>query len=246
MFKNMKLATKIIAGFGLVLVFLVVVGLTGYLSLNGTIDQMEAISEQLEIAKNVNNTLALSQDSQASSLRFIIYQDDAYLTTSEEANRNAIEEIEKAKSRMHSEENRRNADAVADSAKAYIAANTEYATLVANKETAGNVRTEAAGKALEGIKQLIARREQFLQERSQDSDKGKVTPYEAIEKTLLAQTARNAFNRVQVCAQKYQLALTPEEQDAMAKNWVAEIETTRKALEKCRSQMSDADSKQLH
>ena len=62
MFKNMKLATKIIVGFGLVLVFLVVVGLTGYMSLNGTIGQMEAISTQLEIAKKVNDTLALSQE----------------------------------------------------------------------------------------------------------------------------------------------------------------------------------------
>jgi CHASE3 domain sensor protein len=146
MFKNMKLATKIVAGFGLVLVFLAVVGLTGFMSLNGTIRQMEAISDQLEIAKRVNNALAMSQESQAGSLRFILYRDDNYLEASQQASRNAIQAIEEAQGLMKSEENRRNAETVADSAKAYIAANTEYATLAQNKETAGNARAEASAR----------------------------------------------------------------------------------------------------
>ena len=230
MFKNMKLATKIITGFALVLVFLAVVGLTGYLSLNKTVDQMKAISEQLEIAKNVNDCLALSQDSQAGSLRFIIYQDDSYLEGSQQASRDAIKAVEEARGRMQSEENRRNADAVTDSIKAYMAANAEYATLAENKVQAGNVRAEAAGKTLEGIRKLITRREQFLTEQSKDSDDGKVTDYEAVELTLLAQKARDAFNRTQICAQQYQLAITPEQQDAMAKEWVDEIQSTQKAV----------------
>jgi len=242
MFKNMKLATKIVMGFGIVIMFLLVVGITGYLSLNGTVDQMQAIATQLEIAKNVNNALALSQDGQASSLRYIIYRDESYLEASQEANRNAIKEMEAAKNLMKSEENRRNADGVADSAEAYIAANTEYGTLAQNRATAGQVRAAAAGKALEGIKKLIARREQFLQERTQDSDKGKVTAYEAIEKTLLAQSARNAFNRARIWAQKYQLAITPEQQDAVAKEWIAEIGATRKILTDCRAAMLDTES----
>ena len=205
MFKNMKLGTKIALGFGLVIVFLVTVGLTGYLSLNRTVGQMEAIKGQLDIAKKVNNALAFSQDSQANSLRFIIYEDDTYLETSQEDNDSAIKEIEEAKSLMKSEENRRNADGVVDSAKAYTAANSEYADLHQKKVTAGKVRAEAAGKVQDGIKNLIARREAFLKERSSDSDKGKVTAYEAIEKTLLAQEARNAFNRARIWAQKYQL-----------------------------------------
>ncbi|MEN6427215.1 MAG: methyl-accepting chemotaxis protein [Phycisphaerales bacterium] len=243
MFKNMKLGTRIVLGFGLVIVFLLVVGVTGYLSLNGTVQEMEAISEQLEIAKKVNNALAFSQDGQASALRFMIYQDDAYIEGSQEANQRVVKEMEDAKTLMKSEENRRNADAVADSAKAYIAANTEYSDLNRSKDAAGKVRAEAADKVLESIKELVARREQFMLERSQDSDKGKLTEYDAVEKSLLAQEVRNAFNRVRISAQKYQLAITPEQQDTAAKEWVDEIQTTQKALERCKTSMDDADSK---
>jgi len=243
MFKNMKLATRIVLGFGLVIVFLLVVGGTGYLSLNGTIRQMEAISEQLEIAKKVNNALALSQDGQAGSLRFVIYQEDSYLETSQEANRSVVKEMEDAKGMMKSEENRRNADAVMDSAKTYMAANTEYAELEQSKTAAAKVRADAAAKVLEGIKGLLDRREKFMQEKSQDSDKGKVTDYDAVEKTLLAQDARDAFNRARLGAQKYQLAITPEQQDEAAREWIDEIQATQKTLEQCQSAMNDAESK---
>jgi len=243
MFKNMKLATKIVLGFGLVIVFLLVVGGTGYLSLNSTVHQMEAIAGQLEIAKKVNNALAFSQDGQAGSLRYVIYDDDSYMDLSQEANRGAIKEVEEAKGLMKSEENRRDADAVVESVKAYMAANTEYAELRQSKVAAGKVRADAAAKVLDSIRGLIERREKFMQERSQDSDKGKVTEYDAVEKTLLAQEARNAFNRVQLGAQKYQLAITPEQQDETAKEWMDEIHTTQKALERCQSAMNDPESK---
>ncbi|MBN2454943.1 MAG: MCP four helix bundle domain-containing protein, partial [Sedimentisphaerales bacterium] len=242
MFKKMKLATKIISGFGLVILFLLVVGLTGYLSLNRTVDQMKAISYQLEIAKKANDTLALSQDAQANSLRYIIYQDDSYMEAAKENGNSVTKAMEEAKGLMKSEENRQKADSVTNDAKSYAAANTEYSTLQKNKDTASKARSETANKTLDSIKNLIARREKFMQERSWDSDKGKVTKYDDIEKTLLAQEARNAYNRVRVCAQKYQLAITPEQQDAMAKQWINEIQTTQKALEQCKSSMNDTES----
>jgi len=175
----------------LVLVFLLVVGITGYLSLNGTVRQMGAIAGQIEIAKKVNHATSFSQDGQAGSLRFVIYQDDSYMRASQEANNDAIKEIEEAKSLMESEENRRNADSVAASARACIAANTEYESLARDEVAAGKVRVEASAKVQESIKKLIARREQSLQERSQDSDKGKMTEYDGVQKTLMAQAARS-------------------------------------------------------
>ena len=244
MLKNMKLGTKILTGFGLVIVFLIIVGITGYLSLNNTIKQMNAITNQIEIAKRINNTTSLSHDGQANSLRYIIYEDDRYMEDSQKNNRSAIDEISKAKDLMQSVENRRNSDSVIDSAEAYIAANNEYADLHSKKVAAGNIRAEAADKVLNSIKELIARREKFMQERSSDSEKGKVIEYDSVEKTLFAQESRNAFNRVSILAQKYQLALTLEQQDAVAKEWITEIQTTKDTLEQCRSGMNDAECKQ--
>jgi methyl-accepting chemotaxis protein len=245
MFKNMKLATKIVLGFGIVIVFLILVGLTGYLSMNRTVRQMAAITNQLEIAKKVNATVASSMEGQAASLRYIIYQDDSYLEASQEANRGATKAMEEAQGLMKSEENRRLASSVMESVKAYMAANSEYGELTQKKVAAGKVRTDASAKVQDGIKKLIARRVRFIEERSSTTDKGKMTEYEAIEKTLLAQEARNAFNRARICAWKYQAAITPEQQDVIVKQWLEEIETTKKALEQCQSSMNDAQSKQL-
>jgi len=240
----MKLGTRIVLGFGLVIVFLLVVGLTGYLSMNGTVRQMQAIANQVEIAKKVNNAVTLSQEGQAGSLRFIIYQDDSYMEASQQANNDAIKEMEEAKNLMKSEENRRSADGMMTGASAYIAANTEYGNLAKDRVSAGQVRVEASAKVQDNIKKLIARREQFLQERSQDSDKGKMTEYDAVQKTLMAQQAMDAFNQARVCAQKYQLAITPEQQDAMAKDWVDSIQATQRILGQCRSGMNDTTSKE--
>ena len=244
MLKNMKLATKIIFGFGLVIMFLVIVGITGYLTLNKTVKEMNAITEQIEIVKKVNNAMSFSQESQANSLRYIIYEDENYLSDSQEKNHNVIEEMSRAKELMKSAENQRNADNVADSAKDYITANTEYADLYKKRIATGNLREGSANEVLDNIKKLITRQEFLLKEQSSDSEKGKVTEYDAVEKTLLAQEVRNAFNRVRIWAQKYQLAITPEQQDAVAKEWIAEIQLTKNALGQCQSSMNDTESKQ--
>ncbi len=244
MFKNMKLATKITSGFGLVITFLIIVGITGFWSLKKTIKQIDVMTEQLEIVKNTNQAKSLSQSGQANSLRYIIYEDEKYLNASQEMNLSAIDEISKAKEMMKSAENRNNADAVANSAKSYINANNEYAELFKKKSTIGTIRAEAASKALNQIKELIARRKQFLQEHSSDSDKGKVTEYDLVEKALLAQEAGNAFNQVYIWAYKYLLALTPEQEEAAAKEWISEIQATKNLLERCQSEMTDSESKQ--
>ncbi len=244
MFKKMKLATKIVFGFGLVIMFLLAVGVTGYLSLHRTVSQMGDIAREMEIAKGANNALAAAQDAQAKSLRFVIYRDNAYMDKSQEAAATVATAIEDAKKLMKSEENRRKADAVAEKAKAYTAANNEYRNLEQTKMTAGKVRVEASAKVQDALQRLLARRQQFLQERSRDSDKGKVTEYDAIQKTLLVEQGKDAFNEARVTAQKYQLAITPEERDTLEKEWMAGIQATQKALEQCRAGMNDAESKQ--
>ena len=175
----------------------------------------------------------------------VIYRDNAYMDKSQEAAATVATAIEDAKKLMKSEENRRKADAVAEKAKAYTAANNEYRNLEQTKMTAGKVQlVEASAKVQDALQRLLARRQQFLQERSRDSDKGKVTEYDAIQKTLLVEQGKDAFNEARVTAQKYQLAITPEERDTLEKEWMAGNQATQKALEQCRAGMNDAESKQ--
>ena len=78
MFKNLKLSTKITAGFGIVTLFLVVVGITGYISLNNVIDQVNAIERQVSIVEKTNTALSNAQNAQAGALRYDIYREDKY------------------------------------------------------------------------------------------------------------------------------------------------------------------------
>ena len=239
MFRNMTVGKKIALGFSMVIVLLVVVGTTGYVSMSGTMDQMAAITEQVEIAKNVNSAMAETQNAQANSLRTIVYGDEKYYVSFNEEIEKAVQEAQEAKGKMKSAENRQKADMAVASAKEYSAANKEYYELGLKKEAAGKVRGENANIALDNIKTLMERRQELIDERAEDTDKGRVIAYAEVVQTLRAQEARNAFNRANVCAQKYQLALTPEAQDEAAQLWVAEIEATRKTLDECKANMHD-------
>ena len=239
MFKSMTVGKKITLGFSMVIVFLAVVGGTGYLSMSSTMDQMDAITGQVEIAKYVNSAMADAQDAQANSLRSIVYGDEKYYVSFNEGVEKAVQEAQEAKGKMKSEENKKRADNAIAGANEYLAANKEYYELGQKKEAAGKVRAENARVVLDNIKTLMERRQALIDERAEDTDKGKVIAYAEVVQTLRAQEARNAFNRANVCAQKYQLALNPDAQDEAANLWVAEIETTRKTLEECKANMND-------
>ncbi len=244
MFKKMKLATKIISGFGLVIAFLVIVGITGYVSMNTTAQKLGIVSNQLEIVKKISNAAQSSQDSQAGSLRFVIYQDDAYVQSSKEDNRKAVQQMQAAKEMMKGQTNRRNSDVVIESADNYLAANTEFSELYHKQLAASKVRAEAAAQVLSHIKNFLDRREQLLEERAQTqgTDQGKIVDYETVTKTLEAQEVRNAYNRVRIGAQKYELAPTPNAREEAAKQWKSEIQNTQRALEQCKAVMQDAES----
>ena len=239
MFQSMTVGKKIGLGFGLVIVFLCAVGVTGYLSTRTATENIQSITGQLEIAKEINTTLTDAQDAQAASLRLMIYDDDKYYTIIEEEAQKATEHTQAAKDKMKSAENRANADKVVDQMNHYVAANQEWYDLQVQRREGGKIRVQAAGVVLQNIKELMAAQEKAIADRTQDTGDGKVTDFGVVERTLKAQEARNAFNRVRICAQKYQLAVTPEAQDKKAKDWVGEIAITQQVLTECKEVMKD-------
>ena len=118
MFKRMKLGMKIGVGFGAMIVLLMTVGILGYVTLSRTTHEVDGIQEQIQIAQKVNNAMAFSQDAQAASLRYIIYQDAKYTAAFQEAGQNALKEMEEAKGLMMFQENRKKTDDVVNRVKA--------------------------------------------------------------------------------------------------------------------------------
>ena len=229
-------------GFTMVLVLLTVVAIVGYVSMKNTKANMNAISRQIEISKKVNAVSSSADDAQSNSLRYVIYGEKDYLKNSTENCDLAIKAASEAKEMMTSDENRRNIDDASQQAQVYKAANQEYSDLDAKLEAAGKIRAQAADSVLTNIRELLALRQKHIQGTTQDTDKGKLVDLNEVLTTFVVQQARDSFNRARVCAAKYQIEVTAAAQDAVAKEWIAEIEATRKTISECKETMKDAES----
>jgi methyl-accepting chemotaxis protein len=239
MLKRLGLGKKIGAGFGLVLVMLCVVGTVGYRSMHAATESIDGIVTQLDIAKEVNTVLTDAQDAQAGALRYIIYDDDKYYREIEAETTATTEHATSAKGMMKSAENQAMADEVLDQIAKYVSANKAWRDLQVQRRECGQARAQAAGVVLDNIKGLLDAQHAAINAAAQDGADGKVTDYAVVERTLRAQEVRNAFNRVRIWAQKYQLAVTPEKQDEIAHQWVDEIGVTRGVLQECQQAMQD-------
>ncbi len=230
---------KITFGFTLVLILMSVVGITGYISLNNSKDAMEGICYQLDIAKKANTILVDSQDAQAGALRYVIYGEDKYNDSIITEKANVIENAQAAQGMMKSEENKRVAEDVINKITDYSKATQEYYDLAQKRIAAGTIRSKASLGVRDAIKAILDAQFTVVDKCAKETADGKVTDYQKVTNTFLAQTARNSFDSARILAQKYQLATTPEAQDAIAKEWIGEIETTRENLKACQASFKD-------
>ncbi|MBN2583585.1 MAG: hypothetical protein JXL80_10990, partial [Planctomycetes bacterium] len=143
---------------------------------------------------------------------------------------------------MKSAENKQMAQEVIDRITDYGAANAEYYDLAQKRIAAGKIRSAASEKVRDAIKAVLAAQHAVIDKLAKDTPDGKVTDYQKVQNTFLAQETRNAFNRARIWAQKYQIAVDPAEQDTIAKEWVGEIEATRKGLEACKGVFKDPEA----
>jgi len=216
---NMKLRGKLLFSFIAVILLAILVGYMGLRGINN-------VSLQDEIGAYTNTALVDAQDVQAGSLRFIIYGEEQYFNITEEEFENVKANASAAKELMLNEENRKNADELIRAITAYQGANREYYRLANEKIEAGNERAAAAATTLEGIRKLF---EEVI-DPYVAANGISLSYYEAIN---AAQELRNSYNRVRLWAQKYQVAVKAEDQDAIAREWLAEIAITHRMVNEC-------------
>lgn len=215
----MRLRTKLLAGIGSIIVLMIIVGSVGFVGMKNVNNQLGSIVNQLEIAKDVNYALVDTSDIQSNALRMVIYKKESFLDNARQEAKAAKTNAEKAKSRMKSPENRANADKILAAIDNYERSNDSWWDIQKKKETNGGRRAAAAAKVLEDIKIMIDYEVDYIESHTQNG----LVPLDLIHKLEEAQEVRNSFNRVRIFAQKYQIAVTAAEQDAIAKKWMAEI-----------------------
>ncbi len=225
----MRLGTKLMIGFLVVVVFLIVVAAVGFMGIGQTVNNMESIAHQMQVVDDVNRALVDTGDAQSAALRLIIYKDKSYNEVMNTEIDNIKEKAEDAAGLMNSEENKKMAADIVTAIEQYKTVSDDWWVAEQEKTEAGTIREQAGESILKEIKLMLDYENQYI-ERSQQE--GKVD-YQLLGKLNAAQEVRNSFNRVRLAAQKYQLAVTPEEQDAIAQEWLAEIELCTAQVENC-------------
>ena len=217
---KLKLRSRLLFSFLVVIVLGVMVGIFGFRGL-------QALQLQDEIGALINRALVDSQDVQAASLRYIIYKDSNYYDTSVEEFENVIKNTEEASELMKSAVNKENSAALIKSMKTYQQSIAEFYRLDQDKIRVGDLRAEAAGEVQSAITEVFdVIIPQWVSEHGVD-----IRFYNAVTQ---AQKLRNSYNRVRIWAQKYQIAVTSEDQDTIAQEWLAEIEVSRQLAKECK------------
>ena len=241
MFKNLKLSTKITAGFGIVTLFLVIVGITGYISLNNVIDQVNAIERQVSIVEKTNTALSNAQNAQAGALRYDIYREDKYNKIRKENADAAVVAAKEAQDTIRSPERKAMLGQVITSMQEYQDTCEEQNTLRAKRNEAAKVRATAGATLLESIKEVIASSQKSMEEKKQDVEGMAVTNWNLVQQTMQFQRLRNSYNRLSICAYQYQAAISPAEEEVCMQKWLAEIDSFKKMLDTLQGEVTDAD-----
>lgn len=223
----MKIRAKLLSGIFIIVLLMVAVGVVGWYGVEQTKGQIDSITHQLDIAKDVNRALVDTADVQAHSLRMVIYKDKNFLNKTEEEVAKVLAAAKAAQAKMKSQENKDSAGAIQTSILNYDAANQKWWQIQESKISGGNARVMAANEVLAAIKVMINHELDYIRE---SAENGQVS-LDLVDKLNSAQSVRNSFNRVRIHAQKYQIAVTEEQQNSIAKQWIAEINA-------CRSQVT--------
>ncbi|PKK88802.1 MAG: hypothetical protein CVV64_17105 [Candidatus Wallbacteria bacterium HGW-Wallbacteria-1] len=227
--KSRSLGFKIISGYLTIIGLLILVGYAGYYGLGKMSENVMSISDQLEIAKDVNRGIVDAGDAQANSLRMIIYRDATYLEEARKEIDNVKEASKSASAKMKSDENKKKTDNILAAIEEYDRASISWWDTEKAIESAGQKRSKAADNILEEIKAMIEFEINYIENIAVE---GKID-HDLLKNLNKVQEVRNSFNRVRLSAQSYQLAITREEQDEVAKEWIAEINVCKSEVAEC-------------
>jgi methyl-accepting chemotaxis protein len=235
-FKDLRIGTKLYSGFIIVLLLTLLVGVFAFRGIS-------RIVYQLEIAKNVNRIIVDAGDAQGSSLRYIIYGDDAYYKEVSEETNNINELSEQTKTLLLSAKNKENIVELEQANDSYLTDNQDYYNLEQKKKEAQKIRSQAA---LEATSAIIKVEDIIV-----DYYKSHRDDYSVIDQLIAVQETRNSINRVRIAANKYVADASTEREKAVAdevnhlKSHLAEVKklvnlnTVKMAIEQSEKAIND-------
>ena len=228
----MKLSIKLLGGFSIVLLMSALVGFFGILSLN-------KVNRLTKVGELTNTILIKTQNMQAYSLRFIIYEDAKYMDLMEEEYNGITTDIKKVKELTPDEESRKTIDEILDNITLYENINKDYLKLQMKKDTAAEIRGKAAQDSLNEAQNSI---DMVYQEALENSNKGMIYT-EDLERVIILMECKASINDYRILVQKHQLATTVEEKDKITEGMEKEIDNVLSLLNEAEGMMVVSQAK---
>ena len=231
MAQKIKVRTQLMAGFVVLVIFTIIVGLAGISGIN-------KINYQDEINALTNSCLVDAQDALAGSLRYIIYKDDRYMAQSLEEAQNVINQAGQAENLMLSNENKIIIQDLIEDMLEYESLNNDFLRIQNEIDRDASIRVVAAESILSDVKNLISSSRDDLNHRG-GTDMVSIDP---VNNIFILQEIRNATNRFSTEAYKYRISTSAEDKIEIGKTWDAESLSVLNSLEKALTIFTDPDA----
>ncbi len=158
MFKNMKLATKLYSGFGIMVAIAAVLGYMGWSSL-------EKVVAKVETADDANRFIKHMSDARQAEKNFMLRGDEKYVQQVEETKQEFTKQAEETKGKLQVTEDKNVVDALGRQIDTYASAFEEYVTLEGQKTESDSQMVTSARAAIAQIEQIRAdQKSKLLQE----------------------------------------------------------------------------------
>ena len=213
MIRKMKIRTKMLLSFSLMIILTICVGFLG-------IRGIEQILLQNEMDFLVNNTASLVQEAQAATLRYIIYQDDSYVEKSSKLNSAGVSNVQKLLETLDSEEDRQIISQLIEKLNAYETLNQQSYEIQQKKDETDLIRSEAAENILSTLNKAIGN----IETRLDSANLSEADYYNLTTDLRTLQKILTATYEYHANAYKYKLAVSDEAAAEQLDLWKAGIE----------------------
>lgn len=147
MTKKITVRTQVFAGFLLLILFTILVGVTGGWGI-------QSINKQNHVQSYISSALVSVQDAQASSLRFVIYGDDSYMDTLNDHGNRGVENIREAMSLTGTKEILKETETMIEAINTYVDFNNKFRDMEHEINSLSVSRAESAAVIVEKLKRL--------------------------------------------------------------------------------------------
>jgi methyl-accepting chemotaxis protein len=207
MLKNIKLVTKIVGGFAIVLLLLGFVGYSGFSGMSGVVDRVHK-------SNRINDLVEALLNIRQEEKNYIIRDDNAYVAKVDEGVGKVIEEAKTAKAGFSQKQNKDRMDSVVQKFTEYHNAFTHYIDLDHQRDKAMEEIRARAGEALTQCEAIQdGQKSQLEKAKKQNAD--------FIQDKMIKADDANRLHKLMMEAKTLRVSLMKEENQQVLGEWKA-------------------------